>query len=119
MTGTKYFLFSQRRRQNSFAAAPIFSSQLQPTYVGKSPRGATPPHLTPDVWAGKSGIHPYWESLYIATAKCNSVLAAASGYNFLHIALTWHNMTSHVRQDVEPPIWAVGRFSNSSEISPT
>ena len=23
-------------------------------------RGATPPHLTPNVWAGNSDIHPYW-----------------------------------------------------------
>ena len=30
-----YLVITKGRRQNEVAAAPIFSSQLQPTYIGK------------------------------------------------------------------------------------
>ena len=51
----------QGRRQNSLAAAPIISSQLQPTYIG---------------------------NLYIAF-ECCSILAAASSYLFEERTCNW------------------------------
>ena len=33
--------------------------------VTSAPGGATPSHLTPDVWAGDLGMHPYWRIVLI------------------------------------------------------